>query len=139
MSDEELTHFGVKGMRWGVRKKTPEVQNARYGSRQREDDLALYGKRGVKRINRSMNKGKTHKKAERRELISSAAKRAALAVGLSVVTLALSEYGDTTVASIRSKAAANRKFASATNLLGEATKINAKKSRRGGAYKVTTL
>lgn len=52
----ELYHHGVLGMRWGKR-KTPEKQNSSYSSKQQKRDIALYGKKGAKRINREMNKG----------------------------------------------------------------------------------
>ena len=51
---DELQHYGVKGMKWGVRHDT---QNSNYSSEQRARDKAVYGRGGVKRINRSMNKG----------------------------------------------------------------------------------
>lgn len=48
----ELYHYGVKGMRWGHRKDNPD-----YSSEQRKRDKSIYGRGGVRRINRSMNKG----------------------------------------------------------------------------------
>ena len=49
-----LEHHGVKGMKWGVRK---EPENPRYSSIQRTYDKAVYGRGGVRRINRHMNRG----------------------------------------------------------------------------------
>ena len=78
---DELYHFGVKGMKLGVRKKRDKPSkaqlnkpNADYTSRQRITDRASYGKKGVKRINRRMNKGQSHFRAATTEMISQAAK-----------------------------------------------------------------
>ena len=88
--DPYLAHYGVKGMKWGVRrqlrkaaalkdrdawreksrserKKTRDQPNKRYTENDRYWDEASYGKKGVKRINRRMNKGQTHGQAKRRE------------------------------------------------------------------------
>ncbi|AVD99431.1 hypothetical protein SEA_BING_9 [Streptomyces phage Bing] len=65
----ELVHYGVKGMKWGVRKARDDSPNAGYTKGQRQIDKRDFGKRGVKRINRRMNKGQTRtraRKAERR-------------------------------------------------------------------------
>ncbi len=54
-------------MKWGVRKKQRESMNKSYTSYHRYNDLVKYGNRGVKRINDSMNKGKTHAQAVKHE------------------------------------------------------------------------
>ena len=53
--------------------------NQRTSTIQKKDryyDEQMYGPKGVERINRYMNKGKTHKQAARREMASSIAKAA---------------------------------------------------------------
>lgn len=51
---EEILHYGVKGMQWGVKKAHPSYS----GDSQRED-RKKFGKRGVKRINRNIHRGAT--------------------------------------------------------------------------------
>ena len=106
MSNYELYHYGVKGMKWGVRKS---VKNAVSGIRKRvkakrkekqdmKDDMGekryneykyLYGKRGAKRIyNRKKQKGMTYKQAERREL------------GRQIATKTLGVIGETTLSTL---------------------------------------
>lgn len=59
--EEFLIHYGVKGMKWGVRKdrKNQNARNSNYTEQQRKRDKQIYGRRGSKRINRSMNRGNT--------------------------------------------------------------------------------
>ena len=78
-----LMHYGVKGMKWGVRnyqnpdgsltaegkkryynsdgsltkKGTKEIPNANYSHRQQMRDKSIYGEKGVRRINEQLNKG----------------------------------------------------------------------------------
>lgn len=67
----ELYHHGVKGMKWGVRKKN-DSYNKNYTDKQRKRDRAFYGERGEKRINRKLNEGHSlqgarHYEVERKE------------------------------------------------------------------------
>lgn len=50
--EDYLEHYGVKGMKWGKRKR-----NSNYSDDQMKRDSQVYGKRGAKRINKNMNKG----------------------------------------------------------------------------------
>lgn len=73
-SDQELYHYGVKGMKWGIRKKreSSSFHNKNYTDKQRKNDRAFYGKRGEKRINKKLNegyglRGARHFEVERKE------------------------------------------------------------------------
>ena len=74
----ELSHHGVKGMKWGVRKNN---YNSKYSSEQRLRDRTVYGSGGVRRINKSMNKGHSISSARSKEAsrINSARNRARIA------------------------------------------------------------
>lgn len=52
-----LAHYGVKGMKWGVRRERRNTYNKNYTERQRKQDRAIYGGRAERRINRRMNEG----------------------------------------------------------------------------------
>lgn len=49
---DELEHYGVQGMRWGKR-----GQAANYSTQQAKRDVQVYGKRGAKRVNKSLHDG----------------------------------------------------------------------------------
>lgn len=53
--EEYLAHHGVLGMKWGHRKA--DSRNANYSDQQYKRDKQIYGARGAKKINKSMNKG----------------------------------------------------------------------------------
>ncbi len=71
-SNDSLAHYGVKGMKWGVRKKRDNSHNKNYSDKQRKSDRAFYGNRGEKRINKKLNegyglRGARHLEVERKE------------------------------------------------------------------------
>lgn len=95
-----LAHYGVKGMKWGVRRKRNE-HNKSYTDKQRKNDRAMYGNRAEKRINRKLNEGyrlqgARHFEVERRDRrdkrkktlkkVGKAAPVAAVAVGSAVLS-----------------------------------------------------
>ncbi len=75
----DISHYGVKGMKWGVRKseyksmsrrdrrKLHKRKNEAYSDHQRDLDKLRLGGGSVRRINKRMNKGATYKQARRRE------------------------------------------------------------------------
>lgn len=65
-NNDYLAHYGVKGMKWGVRRSSR--QNPNYSETQRKQDVTLYGRGGERRINRSMNKGYNLKSARSKEV-----------------------------------------------------------------------
>lgn len=106
-NDSYLAHYGVKGMKWGVRrqrrraaarkdrnawrsmskkerKANRDKYNKRYSKDDRDADKATYGSGGVKRINRRMNKGQSYARA----YLTEAARTSAIGTGVSVAALA---------------------------------------------------
>lgn len=92
----DISHYGVPGMKWGVRKSEAELAKEQkrresYTSKQRSKDRAEVGKRGVKRIENRVAKGKTLTKARRaeagRKMVTEMLMGATAAVVLNPVTL----------------------------------------------------
>ena len=54
-----MYHYGVKGMKWGVRRKSVNQANPNYSSKQRKQDERLYGAKASKRVNKRLNKGES--------------------------------------------------------------------------------
>ena len=75
----ELYHHGIKGQKWGVRRFRNEDgslteagkqrYNENYSAQQRTRDQKLYGRGGVKRINKRMNAGEGIQSARHNEVV----------------------------------------------------------------------
>lgn len=134
----DLEHFGVKGMHWGVRKE--EAFHPKYSSSLRSSDRASFGNGGVRRINKSMNEGKTHKEAAMAEYRVFLAK-SALAIGVVGLGYALQSHGPTLARTISERAETNRGRAAMAAMkgLGAAESNQLFKKSRKGVYNITTL
>ena len=66
----ELYHYGVKGMKWGIRRdrKPSSSYNKNYTEKQRKSDRTFYGQGAEKRINKRLNKGHGLKSARHIEV-----------------------------------------------------------------------
>lgn len=114
-----LAHYGVKGMKWGVRRarkkavrtrrknaqradrdkwrsmsrserrRNRDKANARYTKADRSTDQSILGRGGVRRINRRMNKGQSHGQAFLREAGRAAAVATMASVGYGVIQTAI--------------------------------------------------
>lgn len=129
-------------MRWGVRKKPDDSPNARYSARRRAEDQQIYGKGGVKRINRRLNKGQKLAKAQQNEAWRSIGK-GAITIGAVQAARILLANKDVIAQHISVKAETERGRSAAAQAMGLPHKPTngpaySKKSR-DGVHKITTL
>ena len=114
-SEEKLSHYGVKGMQWGVRNAHPH-----YSEGQQALDIHRFGDRGANRINRRLHKGKTHEQAVKTEKRQRVAKTAALVIyGAFVAKNLTNRYGPRQIGSIATKRATKAGAKAAANLLAD--------------------
>jgi hypothetical protein len=138
----ELAHYGVKGMKWGVKKADPnDNPSPKYSVQQRRKDLRDHGKRGVKRINRRLNKGQTLKKARGRETLRNTLQSASV-VGALYAANFVRLAGPMVMQSIAVRAQTKRGEAALADSMGlprEGSSINYSKQKRDGVYNISSL
>jgi hypothetical protein len=102
-SSDTLQHFGVKGMRWGVRRR----ENPGFSGQQRTEVRDQFGKRAVKRVNKRLNKGRTLDQAVKTERRRRTAIRVGVVIYGAVVAKQLADrFGPELLNSVASRAAA---------------------------------
>lgn len=147
---DALAHYGVKGMKWGQRKAARNTPNANYSSNQRAYDRKHRGKGGVKRVNRSLNKGMTLKKARQKESNFRATRATAVAAGLyygpkavKIAKIVAPIFLNVAAQHVAVRAEAKRGQAYAAAAMGlprqGSTGPNYAKKNRRGAYKISSL
>lgn len=95
---QELYHYGVKGMKWGIRRSTPRASN--YNERQRTRDRKLYGRGAERRINKRMLKGEGIQSARHNEVVRKKRIQSGKTIAASIATSALVLGGAAAVTSI---------------------------------------
>ena len=153
----ELAHYGVKGMKWGVRRAELNKRNPNYSAKDRsKDQRNNTGINSVKRINRRMNKGQTLEKARKNEVKFKKRRRKAavatiygvryrrqIAAGAKVAGTILSLTAGIAAQSVARKAETNRGRAAAANAMGlprtASTGPNYSKQKRNGVYDISSM
>lgn len=118
--ESELYHYGVLDMKWGHRKaKNTSNKNSRKKTEWNKDypkfnryvDKHVWGKSGVKRINKRMNKGQSYSKAYAIEFGESMVKNTLLTIGGNVVAkVVVDKYIKSKTEKAINKIAQNHKF-----------------------------
>lgn len=140
-----LAHFGVKGMKWGVKKNPNLTLHPDFTVKQQRQTYNAFGRGGLRRVNASMHDGMTHREAHKNELKRVYTRRAKI-VGAAAVAHVLLLGGEVAMQKIAVKAETNRNTANRAETHGIAsTKANAKaeadvnrsaKPDKQGVYKV---
>lgn len=99
---DELYHHGVKGMKWGVRKKQ-EANAENYSTQQRVRDRKIYGDKAEKRINKRMLQGESIQSARHNEVVRKSRIDKTKAIGKRIAKGALVIGGAAAVATVLKK------------------------------------
>ncbi len=152
--DEELVHYGIKGMKWGQRRAELNKRNSSYTTADRAKDRR--GMVSVKRVNKRMNKGQdlvTARKNEakfvkRRKQLTSAVifgarYRKQIAAGARVIGLLGSLALGVGVQSVAKRAETNRGRAAMANVFGLPSQASsgptASKPNRKNVYNISSI
>lgn len=152
-SPEDLLHFGVKGMHWGV-KKAAKPTHPDYGSSSQAYDKKNFGKGGVARINDRLHAGQTikearnaeykHRKNVRRKVMAATVAvkyRRQIIGGAKVAGAVLGLVAGVAAQHIAVKAETNRGRAAAAAAMGISNKPHTIKytTKKRGAYNISSL
>ncbi|MCF0140959.1 MAG: hypothetical protein HUJ78_02905 [Mogibacterium sp.] len=128
-----LEHHGIKGQKWGVRRKQNlNAYNPQYSQEQRRHDSKLYGSRTSRQINKRMNKKLVdHDTAERyivrRNAAIGAAASIAVGVGTAFVAKKYSYLADAPIAKAKKTVSNGQK--AVNSMLTTMAKDNSKMQR----------
>jgi len=140
-SPGELAHYGVKGMKWGVR-KSENASSSNYSDSDRRLDAGEFGRGGARRIGKRVNSGKSLAEARRLEQRRENIKMA-VGLGVTAASLALSQYGKVSmVAADRLRERNTDRMREAFGPKGipsEPVPINYIKPNRKGVYNISSL
>lgn len=137
----ELQHHGVKGQRWGVRRKRTSLNdqpvNKNFKQADRQHIFETMGLKSVLRVNQHMNEGKTYDEAV--ALVTKRNNRQRLIIGGAFVAASLLlKHGPSLAESLATSSAAKRGASELPALMSKAADLKYSK-KRGGVYKITTL
>jgi hypothetical protein len=152
MTSSELVHYGVKGMKWGVRRAELNKTNPNYTKGQRDYDYRKRGvsRGGIKRINRRLNKGQDLETARKNEKKFVRRRRAAVTTAYIGVRYSnketrdfLKEIGVIAMQNVAKRAETKRGQAFAAQTMGlprqAATGPNYSKKNRKNVYNISSL